>query len=125
MPQNTTASDLLVKEFVRKRGRSTVLSVVDCRGVSRNVVEALESRTRPRNGWRGWQAAPLRYQDGSRLGGGPDECSDAPVIQSFWTWNRVPRADRPVSMSYERDRFRSAAFDTEHLPDTENSCIIM
>lgn len=127
LSQNTNATDLLVKEFVRKRGHGTSLSVVDCRGVSRNVVEALESRTRPRDGWRGWQAAPLKYIDGFKAGKARDECTQAPVVQSFWTWNSVPRADRPGSTSRARhgggglSSIEMDALDGHY----DRSCIIM
>lgn len=123
-------NDVLVKEFIRKRGRGASLSVVDCRSVSRNVVEALEPTTRPRNGWRGWQAAPLAYYEKTRSKAlGREECSDLPVLQSFWTWNRVPRADRTFVLPGRRgDTVINAdelAALGRSLHADERGCVIM
>ncbi len=105
------------------------MNVVDCRHVSRNVVEAFERQTRPRRGWRGWQAVPFNYQDGGRPRTGRDECAEVPVLQSFWTWNKVPRTPASVAMSGEpKNGLREFMEGGEVTPgrgNEERSCNIM
>lgn len=123
---NTAANDLLVKEFIRRQNKQAYLSVVDCRSVSRNVVEALESKTRPRSGWRGWAARPMGYQDGPKPRSGRDECCNLPVLQSFWTWNRVPMAPiaRRMSGSYHAASMTELTAEGVCMDDGR-SCLIM
>lgn len=123
---NTATNDLLVKEFVRRQTKDSYISVVDCRTVSRNVVEALESKTRPRSGWRGWAARPLGYQDGPKPKSGRDECCNLPVLQSFWTWNRVPMAPvaRRMSGGYHAASLTEVTADGVCIDDGR-SCLIM
>lgn len=122
-------SDIVVKEFVRRKAKSTSISVVDCRHISRNVVEALERQTRPRRGWRGWQAVPFHYQDGVRPRSGRDECTELPIVQSFWTWSKVPRTPASLAMSSESkvkiQEIDEGDIDQAILRGEERSCTIM
>ncbi|KAG7099791.1 hypothetical protein E1B28_001603 [Marasmius oreades] len=64
---NTRIGSDVVKEFVdasRKRGiKNAVIVAVDCRSVRETIVRDLISETRPRAGWRSWEARKLRFFD--------------------------------------------------------------
>ncbi|KAG8760214.1 hypothetical protein FRC14_003645 [Serendipita sp. 396] len=76
---------------------------IDCRAVSESAIRDLQAYTRPRRGWRGWEARELEYEDGRSVGvvnpltgvvGGPligqDECAvQRVVVKSFHSWVAV------------------------------------
>ncbi|KDQ14521.1 hypothetical protein BOTBODRAFT_109910 [Botryobasidium botryosum FD-172 SS1] len=94
---NTQVSDAVVREFVKQcRTRGTAdagISAIDCRGISRGVCTELKDRTRPRRGWRGWDAKKLFYVDAAdetKVEQGQDECEPAKVLfKSFFSWQAV------------------------------------
>lgn len=108
---DTHAGDKIAREFVRlarfRELRNASLSLVDCRGLARNIATSLaaEKVTRPRNGVRGYAFAQFDYDDpdeelgshashahAERAGTAAtlDECDDARVaLKSFWGWQTV------------------------------------
>ncbi|KAJ9101104.1 hypothetical protein QFC21_003322 [Naganishia friedmannii] len=112
--EGTPVTDILVKDFIRRRRHSSCLRVTDCRGVNRNVIDAYENTIRYRSGWRGYQAVPMEYSDaaaGQRGKAGPklDECGDVPVVQSFWGWCKVGRSSGIASQTVSSDINREDA----------------
>ncbi|EJU00074.1 RNI-like protein [Dacryopinax primogenitus] len=104
---NTRVSDSVLREFVRiVRKRKTAgaeMVAVDCRSVGKAVVSELAQQTRPRRGWKAWEAQAMNYDDGSphneAPGPGPsltpaqDECDETKVVlKSFWSWQAVDTA---------------------------------
>ncbi|EGO31074.1 hypothetical protein SERLADRAFT_345287 [Serpula lacrymans var. lacrymans S7.9] len=94
---STAMSGSVLKQFVRlTRSRNmcnpTVVAV-DCRGIGESVVKELSVSTRPRRGWRSWEARKLGYLDGrdeEELKVGQDECDDKRVVlKSFYSWQTV------------------------------------
>jgi len=94
---NTQVSDVVVREFVKQcRTRGTLdagISTVDCRGISRGVCTELKGLTRPRRGWRSWDAKKLFYVDAAddmKVDQGQDECEPTKVLfKSFFSWQAV------------------------------------
>lgn len=94
---STHISGSTVKEFIRiARERNTKdagLVAVDCRLVGETVVKDVTAHTRPRKGWRSWEARKLAYldgRDGEDLKVGQDECDeDRVVLKSFYNWQTV------------------------------------
>jgi len=94
---NTRISGTVLKEFVRlSRNRKMVdpvAVVIDCRGVGESLVKELSGSTRPRKGWRSYEARKLGYVDGrdkEDLKVGRDECdSKRVVLKSFYSWQTV------------------------------------
>ncbi|KAF9270777.1 RNI-like protein [Marasmius fiardii PR-910] len=64
---NTRIGSNVVKEFVeasRKRGiKNAMIVAVDCRLVGEAIVRELIPETRPRVGWRSWEARKLKFFD--------------------------------------------------------------
>lgn len=131
-------TDVVVKDFIRRRrGRASCLRVTDCRGVNRNAIEAYENHIRYRSGWRGYQAAPLEYcdlkEDTKDGEGRLAECSNKPVVQSFWGWSKVPRSsgigNKTVTADVSReDAVRSIARllrEAEVQGEVNRSCVLM
>ncbi|KAF8559938.1 RNI-like protein [Imleria badia] len=93
----TFISGMVLKDFVRQvceRGINDAgLVVVDCRSVGERSVKDMVVNTRPRKGWRTWEARKLGYldgRDGEELKVGQDECDEKRVvIKSFYSWQTV------------------------------------
>lgn len=94
---NTRISGMVLKEFVRlsrqRKMVDPVAVVIDCRGVGETLVKELGDSTRPRNGWRSYEARKLGYVDGmdkENLKVGRDECDENRVVlKSFYSWQMV------------------------------------
>ena len=95
---NTRLTGLVLRDFVqraRERRRKDVKVVaVDCRSVGEHTVRELAADcTRPRMGWRAWQARKLQYldeRDEEELGVGQDECDPhRVVVKTFYSWQTV------------------------------------
>jgi F-box/leucine-rich repeat protein 2/20 len=94
---NTRISGTVLKEFVkltRVRGLSNARAVaIDCRGVGEAIVKELSGSTRPRLGWRAYNARKLAFldaRDGEDLKVGQDECDQKRVVlKSFYSWQTV------------------------------------
>jgi F-box/leucine-rich repeat protein 2/20 len=94
---NTRMSGTVVKEFVKlsqRRGMANAKVVaIDCRGVGETNVKDLSNLTRPRLGWRSYDARKLAYLDGRDREGlkvGQDECDEKRVVlKSFYSWQTV------------------------------------
>jgi len=88
---------VVLKEFVRlvrERGIDGAgLVAVDCRAVGESAVKEVASRTRPRKGWRAWEARELGYfdrRDREDIKIGQDECDEKRVVlKSFYNWQTV------------------------------------
>jgi F-box/leucine-rich repeat protein 2/20 len=97
---NTRISGTVLKEFVRlARSRKMVdpvAVVIDCRGIGESLVKELSGSTRPRKGWRSYEARKLGYVDGrdkEDLKVGRDECDEKRVVlKSFYSWQTVDAA---------------------------------
>lgn len=94
---NTRMSGSVLKEFVRlsrmRKRMNPVIVAIDCRGVGESVVKELTISTRPRKGWRSYEAMKLGYVDGrdkEELKVGRDECDEMRVVlKSFYSWQTV------------------------------------
>jgi F-box and leucine-rich repeat protein 2/20 len=94
---STRISASVVKEFVklaRERNASDATMVgIDCRSMNEGVIKELADSTRPRLGWRAYEARRLAYLDGcddEALGVGQDECdSRRVVLKTFASWQTV------------------------------------
>jgi len=111
---NTRLTSSVLREFVSRRrhrergivvhdGDGSEIVGIDCRSVSENSVKDLKASTRPRRGWRGWEARDLGYEDGLSVGVtdqttglvcgplvGQDECDEKRVVvKSFHSWVAV------------------------------------
>jgi len=94
---NTGMSGKVLKEFVRlsrkRKMTNPVIVAVDCRGVGESVVKELTASTRPRKGWRSYEARKLGYVDGrdkEDLKVGRNECDEKRVVlKSFYSWQTV------------------------------------
>lgn len=98
----TSISGAVLKEFVRQvreRGIDDAgLVVVDCHSVGERSIKDMVGNTRPRRGWRSWEARKLGYldgRDGEDLKVGQDECDEKRVvIKSFYSWQTVDAVRR-------------------------------
>ncbi|KAI8990599.1 hypothetical protein BD414DRAFT_484134 [Trametes punicea] len=94
---NTRMNGLVMKEFVKlareRKHLDPYLCAVDCRGVGEQAVKDVAAQTRPRKGWRDWEARKLGYLDGrdnEGLGVGQDECDESRVVlKTFYSWQTV------------------------------------
>lgn len=94
---STRISASAVKEFVKlARERDAIdatMVAIDCRSMNDGVVKKLADLTRPRLGWRAYEARRLAYLDGrddEALGVGQDECdSRRVVLKTFASWQTV------------------------------------
>lgn len=96
---NTHISSTVLKEFVRSCHQRGIVNakanVVDCRGVTENTVKDLAGITRPRMGWRAYEARKLMFLDArdgntDELKVGQDECDEKRVVlKSFYSWQTV------------------------------------
>jgi len=95
---NTRISGNAIREFIRLSRKRTVMDpvlvTIDCRMVGENLVKELAHSTRPRLGWRSYEARKLGYVDArdanDDLKVGRDECDPARVVlKSFYSWQTV------------------------------------
>lgn len=109
---NTLISGSNVKEFIRiareRKIKDAGLVAVDCRLVGETAVKDVTAHTRPRKGWRSWEARKLAYldgRDGEDLKVGQDECDqDRVILKSFYNWQTVDavRAARERSRKFPK-----------------------
>ncbi|KAI0652456.1 hypothetical protein C8Q79DRAFT_896671 [Trametes meyenii] len=97
---NTRMNSLVVREFVQlarqRQHADPALCAIDCRAVGEHAVRDVVPHTRPRLGWRGWEARRLAFldaRDGEALGGAgqdQDECDPRRVVlKTFYSWQTV------------------------------------
>jgi F-box/leucine-rich repeat protein 2/20 len=94
---STRISASSVKEFVKltheRNALDATMVAIDCRSMNEGVVKKLADLTRPRLGWRAYEARRLAYLDGrddETLGVGQDECDPRRVVlKSFASWQTV------------------------------------
>ncbi|KAI0001735.1 hypothetical protein BJV77DRAFT_958340 [Russula vinacea] len=94
---NHTVSAGAIKEFVKlareRKARDATMVAIDCRSMSESIVKDLADSTRPRLGWRAYEARRLAYLDGrddEALGIGQDECDpERVVLKTFASWQIV------------------------------------
>lgn len=94
---STRISASTVKEFVKltreRDARDATMVAIDCRSMNEGVVKKLADLTRPRLGWRAYEARRLAYLDGrddEALGVGQDECDPHRVVlKTFASWQTV------------------------------------
>ncbi|TFY71187.1 hypothetical protein EVG20_g1828 [Dentipellis fragilis] len=115
---NTRMSGTVLKEFVtavrRREMRDAGVSAVDCRAVGESTVKELTGATRPRLGWRAYEARKLGYldaRDDEVLGVGQDECDEKRVVlKTFYTWQTV---DAVAAARQKRRKSRRGANSSE------------
>lgn len=123
----TSISGAVLKDFVRQvceRGVSEAgLVVVDCRSVGERSVKDVVVNTRPRKGWRSWEARKLGYldgRDGEDLKVGQDECDEKRVvIKSFYSWQTVD-AVRHIRERNKKKANKKAQSATEQASEPED-----
>ncbi|KAF8506819.1 hypothetical protein F5888DRAFT_1603440 [Russula emetica] len=94
---STRISASTVKEFVtlarERNALDATMVAIDCRSMNEGVVKKLVDLTRPRLGWRAYEARRLAYLDGrddEALGVGQDECDPRRVVlKTFASWQTV------------------------------------
>ena len=94
---STRISASSVKEFVKlaheRNALDATMVAIDCRSMNEGVVKKLADLTRPRLGWRAYEARRLAYLDGrddESLGVGQDECDPRRVVlKTFASWQTV------------------------------------
>ncbi|KAH7922798.1 RNI-like protein [Leucogyrophana mollusca] len=94
---STCVSGSVLREFVRLvRTRNipdATFVAIDCRAIGESVVKEVSTSTRPRKGWRSWDARKLAYldeRDREELKVGQDECDEKRVVlKSFYNWQTV------------------------------------
>lgn len=96
--QNTSATNAVMREFMRRRSNQAALSLIDCRAITPTAYSQLAAATRPREGWTDYAAVPMRYEDGDH--------ADKAVLKTFWSWRRVGvgKGWRETLEDYERER---------------------
>jgi F-box/leucine-rich repeat protein 2/20 len=107
---STRLSSAVLREFVslskQRKALDTKVVAIDCRGISERLVKELTDSTRPRQGWRAYEAKKMKYMDG-RDGAldGQDECDPSLVtLKTFYGWQVVDA----VAVEKERKRKRQA-----------------
>jgi F-box/leucine-rich repeat protein 2/20 len=135
---NTRLTSSVLREFVSRRrhrekgvvlhdGEGSEIVGIDCRGVSENSVKDLKASTRPRRGWRGWEARDLGYEDGLSVGVtdlttglvggalfGQDECDEKRVVvKTFHSWVAVDTvAEQRAKLKSSREHGAAKNADT-------------
>ncbi|KAA1467773.1 RNI-like protein [Dentipellis sp. KUC8613] len=115
---NTHMSGTVLKEFVhavrRREMRDAGVAAVDCRFVGESTVKELAGVTRPRRGWRAYDARKLGYldaRDEEVLGVGQDECDETRVVvKTFFSWQTV---DAVAAARQKRRKSRREANSSE------------
>jgi F-box/leucine-rich repeat protein 2/20 len=124
---STIISGAVLKDFVRQvceRGIGDAgLVVVDCRSVGERAVKDVVVNTRPRKGWRSWEARKLGYldgRDGEDLKVGQDECDEKRVvIKSFYSWQTVD-AVRHIRERNKKKANKKAQSASEQVSEPED-----
>lgn len=125
---NTRMSGSVVKEFVllsrqRKLAHSRIVAV-DCRGVGEHTVKDLTAHTRPRNGFRAYEARKLAFldaRDDEGLGVGQDECDEMRVVlKTFYSWQTVD-AVRAAREKLKANKRRNISVGTSGPEDLAGS----
>lgn len=123
---NTRITGSIIRDFVSRRrhrekgvtipeGGGSEIVAIDCRAVSENAVKEMRGSTRPRRGWRGWEARDLEYEDVKSTGIvdatgavrgpplGQDECDEKRIVtKSFHSWVSVD------TVTEQRNKLKSA-----------------
>lgn len=94
---STRVSAAAVKEFVKlvreRDALDAIMVAIDCRSMNEGIVKELADSTRPRLGWRAYEARRLAYLDGrddEALGVGQDECDPQRIVlKTFASWQAV------------------------------------
>ncbi|KZT73218.1 RNI-like protein [Daedalea quercina L-15889] len=120
---NTRISEATVKHFVRlSRERKAVdaqIVAVDCRGIGERCVRDLVPQTRPRVGWRSYDARRLGFvdaRDEEGLAAGQDELDAHRVaLKTFFSWQTVDavRAAREKKRKSTRRGLNASSSSTE------------
>lgn len=122
---STSISGSVLKEFVRQiceRGINDAgLVVVDCRSVGERSVKDVVVNTRPRKGWRSWEARKLGYldgRDGEDIKIGQDECDEKRVvIKSFYSWQTVDAVRHARERKKKANRKAQSASERASEPE--------
>jgi len=120
---NTRMSGLVLREFVqlahRRHLSNARICAIDCRGVGESIIKELAPLTRPRLGWRAFQARKLAYLDGRNPEGllsiGQDECDEKKVVvKTFYSWQTVDKvhAEREKKRKSGRRRNNNSSIST-------------
>ncbi|KAH9929755.1 uncharacterized protein B0H18DRAFT_953464 [Fomitopsis serialis] len=109
-----------LRAAVRERKAADAQIVaVDCRGISERCVRELAPQTRPRVGWRSYDARKLGFLDGrdeEGLGVGQDELDQHRVaLKTFFSWQTVDavRAAREKKRKSTRRGLNASSSSTE------------
>lgn len=123
---NTRISESIMKQFVAvSRGRKAVdaqVVAVDCRGIGERAVRDLAPHTRPRIGWRAYEARKLGFldaRDDEELGVGQDELDRHRVsLKTFFSWQTVDivRAAREKKRKSSRRGMNASSSSNEGSP---------
>jgi F-box/leucine-rich repeat protein 2/20 len=115
---NTRMGADVLKEFVllssKRQMVDSKIVAIDCRGIGESVVKDLSGSTRPRKGWRAYDARKLKYLDGrdDDLKVGQDECDEKRVVlKTFYSWQTVD-AVRSAREKRRKSTLRRAANDS-------------
>lgn len=111
---STRLSGTTLQLFVRKARKRQIIdaraSFVDCRGVLESLIKEISASTRPRLGWRCYDARHLMYLDGrdedidTLNAEGQDECDEnRVVVKSYYSWQTVD------AVATAREKRRKAA----------------
>lgn len=121
---STCISGTVLKEFVRQAHKhnasDATLVAIDCRAVGETSVKDVAAITRPRKGWRAWDARKLAYLDGQdkeELKVGQDECDEKRIVlKSFYNWQTVD-AVRAARERHRRNSRRAGNGPSDNLED--------
>jgi F-box/leucine-rich repeat protein 2/20 len=113
---NTRISAAAVKEWVKltreRKALDATMVAIDCRSMNESVVKELADSTRPRLGWRAYEARRLAYLDGrdnEAVGVGQDECDPYRVVlKTFASWQTVDAVATARSKRHKGRRRRDA-----------------
>ncbi|KAI0778773.1 hypothetical protein BD413DRAFT_511639 [Trametes elegans] len=94
---NTRMNSAVVKEFVKlsyqRQHVDPYMCAIDCRSVGEHAVRDVAHQSRPRRGWRSWDARKLAFLDARDEEGlhiGQDECDPSRVVlKTFYSWQTV------------------------------------
>ncbi|KAJ7292807.1 F-box domain-containing protein [Mycena rebaudengoi] len=125
---NTRMGSVVLKEFIRtsrkRRLEDAKIVAIDCRGFGETLLKDLAVHTRPRRGWRAYEARGLKYLD-ARDGNvedlkiGQDELdSRRVVIKTFYSWQTVD-AVQAAREKRRKLRSRRAANDSSGSSDLD------
>lgn len=128
---NTRMGGKVVKEFVRlSKNRQTAdakVVAIDCRGVGENLVKDLTVSTRPRMGWRAYDARKMKYVDGrdgvlEDLKAGQDECDEKRIVlKTFYSWQSVDAVRAAREKRHKSNSRRMASDSSGSLNSDDDS----